>query len=188
MVEFPQTNDAALQRLWQEVLPYLNALPEHRQAVIDASPPTQGRITEWVATTDDAYVLETLESIRNLQDEVAKKRKELEDYAYEKLSKACDPDTRIAARQRFNATRTKAAMMLHSISAIAAHKGEMDIVDFCTQVLDGLPSLSNPNRAASSDTKKAREWLRKHHPELNIGSRGKVPEEYLTLYYNRDSD
>lgn len=184
--ELPKTNNLGIEHLWQQIEPYLKSLSEHRQKVIELSPPTPGRISEFLATTKDEYVVDGLAQIRHYNQLIENVKKALDEYAYEKLNNPANNDERLAARQRFNSTKNKVVMMVNALAAVAAHEGEHEIVDFCTSLLDNLPKLSNPNKASNTDTKKAREWLQTNHPELNIGARGKISEEHLTLYYNRD--
>lgn len=185
-MQFPQTENAGLVQLWEQIFPELEKLHAYRQQVMDLQPPTQGRISEFLATSDDPFVVQNFGKIRELENRIASIKQELENYAVKQLSNPGTQDERTAARKRFNSCKSHVQMMITSLASVASYYEDEEVIKFCNNLMESLPTISNPNRSSNTEFKAAREWLRENHPELNVGRRGKIPEEYLNLYYNRN--
>lgn len=183
--QFPQTDNQGLWLMFNNhVSPLMRKITEQKKKVDSLRPPSKEDINTFLAGSDDARIVELLEELRQLTSRIDQIDEELDKLAKEELNSSANADEKAAARQLFNATKNNLTNSLYVLANVASHEGEQDIVNWVNTALEKVPRLANANKA--SDQKEMRTWLQEHHPEANIKSRGSIPKEWQTVYFNRD--
>lgn len=184
MLEFPHTDHMLLNALWrQQIKPLFGDVLEAKVIVDRHRQPTKDEIETYIAKSDDPHIVKGLKQLGQMEREIALIRDNLDAIAREALHSPANEDERKAARQKFNRLKNSLVASLHSLGHVAASEGEQDVVDWVNTALENVPRLSTSPSGES--LREMRKWLRAHHPEANIKSRGTIPLKWKQVYYNR---
>ena len=185
--DLPTTDSEVINVLWNlQIFPGLHDLEKAKAVVESYKPPTEEALWEYIEgmakTNPDVFHL--LKELKVHEDHFKSIKQELEDYGNAHLLKPANADERAAAALKARHVKNRVVSSIHALWHQAKQENETEVEDFCRDLLGSLEPRKKSS--VSTDSMKARKWLRENHPELNVSTKGKISDKAYELYLNRD--